>query len=323
MQKLEVAMLGQRGVGKTSLLTVMYDRFDAEIGQTDLQLIPDRATNNKLSDRLAELKTLTQREDSLVPGPGIAGGAESVQYTFSLARRGVARENAELELVFHDFPGGFLAGTDQQQSFVESLAERCAAILIPIDAPSLLEENGRWNGLTNNPMRLAGLLQRHLNENSVAGRPRLILLAPVKCEKYLDTDADKARLVETVRREYRALLRHLESDKLRPHVGVVITPVQTVGSVIFSKIEEKDGQPLFPYRRRGFDACYDPRDSEQILRYLLRFLLPQYLKGRWFSTLRDWLGWDAHFRTAAEVFGSGCRSDTPFCVVQGHDLLRL
>jgi hypothetical protein len=97
--------------------------------------------------------------------------------------------------------------------------------------------------------------------------------------------------------------------------------VQTVGSIIFHRIEESGGQPIFHYRRRNFNSVYDPRDSEQILRYLLRFVLPQYLNNRFLGWFRDWLGWDHHFRVAAQEFARGCRNDLPFCVVQGHELL--
>ena len=41
MQELQITMLGPTGVGKTTLLTAMYEQFERNIGSTDLQLTPD------------------------------------------------------------------------------------------------------------------------------------------------------------------------------------------------------------------------------------------------------------------------------------------
>jgi len=41
MHELQVTMLGPSGVGKTTLLTAMYDQFEKTVGATNLQLTPD------------------------------------------------------------------------------------------------------------------------------------------------------------------------------------------------------------------------------------------------------------------------------------------
>ena len=58
MQELKITMLGSRGVGKTSLLTAMYDQFANNIGKTDLLLTPDEESSAILQERLIELKSL-------------------------------------------------------------------------------------------------------------------------------------------------------------------------------------------------------------------------------------------------------------------------
>ena len=59
MQEILTSMLGPSGVGKTSLLTAMYEQFETTVGSAQLQLTPDEESSAILQDRLAELKSLT------------------------------------------------------------------------------------------------------------------------------------------------------------------------------------------------------------------------------------------------------------------------
>ena len=80
-QELKIAMLGPRGVGKTSLLTAMYEQFEDTIGQTDLQLTPDEESNAILQERLGELKGLL---DDFEATGGLEGDSEPRSFIFNL-----------------------------------------------------------------------------------------------------------------------------------------------------------------------------------------------------------------------------------------------
>jgi Ni2+-binding GTPase involved in maturation of urease and hydrogenase len=41
MHEVTVSMFGPRGVGKTSLLTTMYERFESDTSGANLQITPD------------------------------------------------------------------------------------------------------------------------------------------------------------------------------------------------------------------------------------------------------------------------------------------
>lgn len=58
MQELQITMLGPRGVGKTTLLTAMYEQFESNIGSTNLQFTPDEDSSAILQDHLVNLKSL-------------------------------------------------------------------------------------------------------------------------------------------------------------------------------------------------------------------------------------------------------------------------
>lgn len=319
MHELKLTMLGPSGVGKTSLLTAMYEQFESNIGFTDLQLTPDLESSALLQERLAELKNLP---DSFETKGWMQSTEDYKSFIFELGRKGAT---PSLELQFQDYPGEYLSARSsrEEKKQVESFLRESAAVAIAIDTPALMEKNGRWHDTINKPQQIANLFQRVYRELDA---PRLVILAPVRCEKYLQNEKTTAELVRRVQSGYARLLDLLRSPSLLPNVAVVVTPVQTVGTVVFSRIEEQDSKPLFIFRKTSHDAQYNPQDSEQPLRYLLRFLLKLHLDRRqWglFNFLREWLRLDSHLKDAVREFAKGCKNTSGFAVLQGDSWLNI
>ena len=328
MQELKITMLGASGVGKTTLLTAMYEQFESNIGNTNLQLTPDDESAAILQDRLIELKSLVNVFEARgrvgIEGTEAMAGPESLRsFSFGLGRKG---EAPSLNLRFYDYPGGYHAthATKEEKEFVKNTLRESTAVLIPIDAPSLMEKNGRFHEKVNRPQQIKALFNAaYQNLDS----PRLIIFAPVKCEKYLKNSKTSKELLEKVKQGYAPLLNHFNSSSLNPWVASVITPVQTVGSVIFSRMEvDSENNPHFYFRKTRHDAEYSPSDSEQPLRYLLRFLLKLHLDSRqwkFFNFLRDWLELDNHLKKAVNEFSRGCKTNGSFAVVKGEKWLNI
>jgi hypothetical protein len=134
-------------------------------------------------------------------------------------------------------------------------------------------------------------------------------------------------LVQRIKEEYKGLFELFSSDSLLSNLVVVITPVQTVGSVVFSRIETKNGEPYFRFRKVGHDARYSPKDSEQPLRYLLRFLLKLHLTNNrnwgFLNFIRDVFRMDNHLVNAIRELSIGCKSSGGFEILQGDHWLNL
>ena len=319
MQELKVTMLGPSGVGKTSLLTAMYEQFERSIGQTNLQLTPDLESAALLQERLAELKTLP---DSFETKGWMQSTEDHKSFIFELGRRGAI---PSLALHFQDYPGEYLAAKSsrEEKERVERFVRESAAVAIAIDTPALMEKNGQWHDAVNKPQQIANLFQRVYRE---LDSPRLVIFAPVRCEKYLQDEKSSAELVRQVQAGYARVLDLLRSESLLSKVVVIVTPVQTVGTVVFSRIEMLDGKPLFIFRKTSHDAQYNPQDSEQPLRYLLRFLLRLHLDRRnlgLFNFIRDWLGLDNHLKDAVREFAKGCKNTGAYAVLQGQNWLNI
>ena len=95
----------------------------------------------------------------------------------------------------------------------------------------------------------------------------------------------------------------------------------------FSRIENKNGHPIFHFRKTDYNAVYSPQDSEQPLRYLLRFLLKCYYdersKGFWVPLLRRLFDTDKYLKEAVNIFAKDCKVTDGFEIISGSDLLEL
>lgn len=330
MNELQVTMLGPSGVGKTTLLTAMYDKFEDNIGSTDLQLTPDDDTSSILQDYLVDLKSLTNVYEAKgrvgIQGTEAVAGPESLRsFVFGLGKKGKA---PSLQISFRDYPGQYhtAKASPEEKKFVKELLSQSAVVLIAIDTPALMEKNGKYHDEINRPDQIKDIFKDAYKD---LDSPRLVIFAPVKCEKYLKNDKSTQELLQRLKEGYKRLTNYFETETLNPHIASVITPVQTVGNVVFSRLEIDDHNNLhFFFRKVSHDAQYDPQDSEQPLRYLLRFLLAIHLKQRqesWgrFSFLRDWLNLDNYLKNAVKEFAKGCKTSNGFEVIKGESLLKI
>jgi hypothetical protein len=324
LSEIKIAMLGAQGTGKTSLLTSMYEQFATTIGKTDLQFTPDLTTSAILAEKLGELKSLLGTPD-VEPGSGIPGDETHREpFIFDLGNKG---SKPSIRLRFQDFPGNYLNANAPQEKlkFVQELIDESAIILIAIDAPSLMEANGRWHDKINRPQQIRNFFEKAFQDMKA---PRLVIFVPIKCEKYMKDPQSAKKLLNRVKEGYSLLFDLLAHDDIRRWVATVVTPIQTIGTVSLSYIEEINNYPHFHFKRISPDAEYAPEDTDQPLRYLLRFALKlqknkhQFHWGP-FNFVRNWLGWDEHLKEASQIAAEGCKTTNGFAVIRGDYWLNI
>ncbi len=311
--ELKIAMLGHRGVGKTSLLTAMYEQFDSTISNAGLQLTPDLESSELLQQRLGELKGLL---DDFEATGGLEGTENPQSFHFGLGKVG---SKPSLNIVFQDFPGGYLG---DKREFINKVMNESVAVLIVIDAPALMEDQGKWSELINKPKQICDIFK---NSYGDLQEPRLVIFAPIRCEKYLQNEDEAKKLLELIRKEYNDLLRFFQSENLINKVACVVTPVQTVGTVFFNNLKVEDKKPRFYFRKIDHDARYTPKDSDQPLRYILSFILKLHCDNKWgfFNPLRRFLCWDEYLLEASRKSAAKCKSTGGFAILQGYYRLKV
>jgi hypothetical protein len=317
---LDVIMIGPRGVGKTSVLASLYDQFPSVIGQTNLELRAVGVTRGLLQEYREQLETLARgQRDS---GQGISGTMGIVEHTFDLGTKNI--KVPQLRLRFTDVNGELIApesGRAPDPGALERLQAALAVssvVFVAIDSPALMERGGEFNDRINKPKLVAEFVR-----DAAQNKPNLlVVLVPLKCEKYREP-REMAAVAKAVRDSYGEMVMQL-GGLPGTRCGVVMTPVQTVGSMVFSRYE--NDRALFRLRNPGM-GIYSPQDTEQPLRWLLRFAANSYLKQdksvadvlyRW------WTDSGIAFREALTSFTGGTKSGEPgFQILAKHDYLEL
>jgi hypothetical protein len=349
MQEIHVTMLGPAAVGKTSLLATMYERFKENVFEGGLRLHADPKTTGLLNKRLRELSNLPFKLTTTNSG-GIQSTPDHQDYAFQI---GKSDDEYALGVTFHDYPGSFIY---DQPDFVREKLQESDAVLVAIDTPALMEDGGKWPRLHKDHNNPHGVEDLFFNAYKNLDSERLVLFVPVRCERYVQNPSDAVALVSKVKQGYAGAFTILGEASREKKVAVVIAPAQTVGSVVFSGIEDDKESELghrFVFKPTGPDAVFEPSDTEQPLRYLLRFMMSQHLEGQrrggffdslieamyddeseeekrevkrgfwgsWLGELADtFMGRDS-FRYALTTFASGSKDSTPFEIVQGKELL--
>jgi GTPase SAR1 family protein len=319
---IDVTMLGASGVGKTTLLASMYDQFTTVVGMTDLAITAsDPATSAKMQEYLNDLHAV---KDQIKVKGGIAGTQEIREYRFGVGRRG---RRPLFTLRFTDYPGNYLTKPDlagaRDIELLDRALTRADVVLIAIDTPALIEENGKYNSIINTRSVISDSVYRMLQEDT----QRLIILVPLKCERYLGEDNGAVNLTNRIKEEYSTLLNWLKRSEVSSKVACVIAPVQTIGSVVFSRVEEGAGeQPIFTFRTKVYGARYSPVDTEQPLRYALKFVVAKYRstaqRGLVRVVLQRIMGTETALTTAVQEFSAGCKEDKGFEVIQRDTFLQ-
>jgi hypothetical protein len=313
---LHVTMLGPRGVGKTSLLASLYDQFQLVSGQANLMMLADGETRQVLQEYREQLKEFARGGSQR--NAGVAGTGFFREHRILLGTGGTRAP--QLMLCFTDVPGEAIGSGGALANRLQETVDRSAVLFIAIDSPALMERDGKFHEEVNQP----GLVADFVRGVAAHGRDLLVVLVPLKCEKYAERREEMLRLRARVTESYYGMVGRLSGFE-NSSCGVVLTPVQTVGSMVFRSFDA-NGDEHFRLSRLG--ATYSPVDTDQPLRWLLRFVISGYRRRErsWLERLGDaWFGDDARFAEALRTFADGTKIDPErgFEVLLRHKYLDL
>lgn len=283
--QMQICMMGARGVGKTSVLTSMFHDLNSVNEFTGLMLTTRKdektgldMTSKMITAKYKELMDMFEgaAKGELVRASGIAGDMEERAYYFQFGLKG---RSIRINLTVKDFPGEFL---ETQPDVIRQFLTESNAVVIAIDTPYMMEEGGRFHQAKNLVAQVTEFIK---TEFANLAEDKLVLFVPLKCEKYR-TEGRMDEVRETVERSYGELLSFFRESKIKPHIAAAITPIFTVGEVLFQDFLRDDsgeikvlgnGLPARPqYRFSRPGAIYAPKYCEQPLCYLLAFVVKLY-----------------------------------------------
>lgn len=267
--QLKVCMLGAKGVGKTTVLTAIFDETNSSKGLSStskIVLSPKDDTRKILAQRKIELLDVFDTKGAFTnAGLSATAGASSYQFEFGLLGKIPC-----VDLNIIDFPGEFLQ-TDPD--FVNKNLAEASAIMIAIDTPYLMEDDAKNNDAKNQVSLIYNYLKENLKEISES---KLVMFVPLKCEKYFYKGQMEV-VNDKIRSHYAEIIDlYRSNDK----VAMVITPILTLGDVEFSHFEEGMEFPIAAYKFRGESPKFSPRFCTQPIYYLLSFIVNCYKENK-------------------------------------------
>jgi hypothetical protein len=289
-----VSVVGPSRVGKTTLLTaVLSDTHDLLAG-TPVTVSMDEPTEARVRRQQKDLRWALELGE--FDAAALGGTQEINRYHVALHPNG--DESVQIPFDLLDYPGGWL-DLDERNKNPHAVAEwpnylnhvrESIMLLVPIDAAVLMEAHtplqkaavGELLGLMdveNVGMRWAKGRLENANE------PAVVVLAPLKCEKYFGDNGgygkDEAKLRGRVREKYGRLLEVVakETADRGGAVRVVYAPIDTYGCVELMEARWKsvNGQsmPEFEahFRFRGRPPQIRVRAAGTIMQELCRSVL--------------------------------------------------
>ncbi len=277
---MKVCMMGPRAVGKTTILTAIFNDTQESIGATTkMHLTAEPATSSELTERKRYLDSIFINRKNIADRPEAGLAASSTVTTFDF-HFGLKGKDPRINLEIKDFPGEYVV---KEPETVMVFIRESTGIFIAIDTPHLMEEGGKFNEIKNKPTEITNFFKTVLPK--LEGE-RLVLLVPLKCECYFNENR-MDEVAGKVKESYGELIDLLRKSQ---KVACAITPILTLGDVEFDTMERdasgdvalnEFGSPKqVNYRFVSEKAKYNPAFCVQPLYYLLSFLAAQYKRNR-------------------------------------------
>lgn len=286
MAKFNILMFGSRRTGKSSILASMIESFD-KVNSTSTNKIKLRATKDTyelLKIKKANLKNVfRQHEDSDFPFV-IDENPTDTDYTYEFFMTAEGSKDTHI-LSFKDVPGEWLMVQNKKEELDDDVSQS-QIIIIAIDTPHLMEENGDFNNAFNVTQQVYNFLKDIKGKKDI---PRMVLFVPVKCEKYY-YDGKMNEVQKEIKKQYHLLFEDFSTPPKNELYTVAITPILTLGGVVFHDfLRDSEGEvetinnvnvPSLAFRpKETYYKFYDrapifsPKYCEQPVLYLLNFIL--------------------------------------------------
>lgn len=264
---IKVMMMGPRAVGKTSIMASIFSETKEKIAGTEIYFRAVDKTIKDLSDKRSDLMFVITKQKDFSEQPQTGAIAASPQPTKFKFEMGVRQRAKTIDVELTDFPGEYI---QKKKDVVTEFIKESNVIMVAIDTPYLMEEDGKYNEEKNKVSEVTEFFR-----NNPEFKDKLVLLVPLKSELYFHTNTiDK--VTEKIEETYTELIKICKAN----HNAVAVTPIQTLGGVEFEKFVDNTGiapiSKLSRYRFWGNPPKYTPQFCVQPLYYLMSYIANYY-----------------------------------------------
>ena len=241
----KAAMVGPTGVGKTTLLTAVLTETEGILDGLPMKVATDEETEFRVNDHLKQLrKALAAKEFH----PGALTNTQ-VMSVYDVSLRVLDAESLDIPFSLLDFPGGWMDPAVRKGAMGAADGwPRCVAhiqesvmLLVPIDAAVLMEARTPAHRAARTERLGLVDVERTAREwarvrNERPDEPAVLVLAPLKCEKYFDDNGgdngfDGGQLRREVRSLYDKVITEVRKQATNSPIRVLYAPIDTYGCV--------------------------------------------------------------------------------------------
>jgi hypothetical protein len=291
-ESFKAAMVGPTGVGKTTLLTAVLTETEGILDGLPMKVATDEETEIRVDQHRRQLaKALAAQE--FHPG-ALSNTFEMSVYEVSLQALDV--ESMEIPFSLLDFPGGWMDPAYRKHSPGAAAGwTRCLGhirdsvmLLVPIDAAVVMEvRTGPQRAARTERLGLVNV-EKTAREwarmrNDKPHEPAVLVLAPLKCEKYFDDNGgangfDGSQLRRDVRALYGSVVDEVRKQATATTIRVMYAPIDTYGCVelaeAFWKPDDQGELELEAfYRFRGDPPEIRVKAAATIMQELCRMII--------------------------------------------------
>lgn len=264
METIKVLMLGGRRCGKTTILANMCKNV-REVLSHSANEGPTLFTLNKEPESIVKLNNAIRCIDALFENHTcfeefIIDDNQTREEGHIVLRLTPNDHSDSLKFDFIDIPGEWCISNPDK--VVEHICN-AQVIILAIDTPSMIEENGVYFEYCNKHEEIVDMLHRALSDDFIQDErsQKLILMVPLKCEKYLirndgvvQPDQMK-RICGAVKQHYADLIAFLRDETHSNKITLAITPILTICEVrwaeyaldkggTYTSIYDENGSPI-------------------------------------------------------------------------------
>ncbi|SDT14689.1 hypothetical protein [Actinoplanes derwentensis] len=264
----KISMIGPSRVGKTTLLTAVLSETERLLGSTPVNVALGEQTEVRVQRHRRDLARAVAAGE--FDAASLGGTEDMFLYEVALESSGDATMRVPFSIL--DYPGRWLdpiyrsmrpevsANWPQCETHIrESLM-----LLVPVDAAVLMEAvTSRHKGAVADLLGFADVQAvtrrwakaRNLEEHR--DEPAVLVIAPIKCERYFDDNGGTGRsghdLRTKVRAAYEPLLDIIRQESRDRITRVVYAPIDTYGCVELMEaewfeVDDGDGLPGLDFR---------------------------------------------------------------------------
>lgn len=278
MLEYKIGVVGPSRIGKTTLMTCVLEAGETLFENSNFSIVAcDDGTEAAITDNKDELSgAIISGMTTGFNASKLGGTVDFRKYNFILNNDGFD----VLKLSFLDFPGGWLkTRTDAWKSECEPHIKDSRILMIPVDSAIIMEAyTPAYKACIPSLLQISSIenvVRAWAKEQRKVDDDCCIIIAPVKCETYLKSQAKKKELESSIRSYYSNALSIAKKElgNKANSFNIYYCPIKTFGCVELKSFRWKKEDNTYSYAAEYKTVGLHPHRQQEYAGYILKIIV--------------------------------------------------